>query len=95
MTEKNRQKSSATGRLKGSSKNSVQDGLQDNENNQFCVVVNSEKQYSYWFADRPMPAGWKSTGFVGSRSQCLTEVDNIWTDMRPLSVQKAIDTGVT
>lgn len=75
-------------------------------NSSFCVVVNSEQQYSYWFADSQLPAGWKSTGFVGTRAECLAEVDNIWTDMRPLSVRKdsvrkasansprkAIDTG--
>jgi MbtH protein len=70
------------------------------DNNRFCVVVNAEQQYSYWFADSPLPIGWESTGFVGTRAECLTEVDNIWTDMRPLSVRKnslckAIDTGVT
>ncbi len=107
MAGKNRQKSNATERFEGNfnsgSKSSVRDDLQenlkdnltDNENSLFCVVVNAEKQYSYWFVDRPLPAGWESTGFVGSRSECLAEVDNIWTDMRPLSVQKAVDTGVT
>ncbi len=74
-------------RQKGSNKNT--------DNSSFCVVVNSEQQYSYWFSDSQLPAGWKSTGFVGTRAECLAEVDNIWTDMRPLSVQKAIDTGAT
>lgn len=63
--------------------------------NRYCVVVNPEEQYSYWFADSQLPAGWKSTGFIGNREECLAEVDNIWTDMRPLSVRKAIDTGKT
>lgn len=79
MTTENRQKSTD----------------QNTDNRKFCVVVNSEQQYSYWFADSQLPAGWKSTGFVGSRAECLEEVDNIWTDMRPLSVRKAADTGVT
>lgn len=78
-----------------------QKSTQKNElNSNFCVVVNLEQQYSYWFADSQLPAGWKSTGFVGTRAECLAEVDNIWTDMRPLSVRKdnlrkAIDTGST
>jgi MbtH protein len=78
-----------------------QKSAQKNEHiNRFCVVVNSEEQYSYWFADSRLPAGWKSTGFIGSREECLTEVENIWTDMRPLSIRKevvnkAIDTGAT
>lgn len=62
---------------------------------QFCVVVNQEEQYSYWFHDSPLPAGWDSTGFVGSQSECLVEIDKIWTDMRPLSVRKAIESGLT
>ena len=83
MTRKKRQKSS--------DKNT----FIERENSSFCVVVNSEQQYSYWYADRQLPAGWTSTGFVGTRAECLAEVDNIWTDMRPLSVRKAIDTGAT
>lgn len=61
----------------------------------FCVVVNPEEQYSYWFHDSPLPAGWDSTGFIGSQSECLIEIDKIWTDMRPLSVRKAIQAGLT
>ena len=65
------------------------------DNSSFCVVVNSEQQFSYWFADSQLPCGWESTGFVGTRAECLAEVENIWTDMRPLSVRKAIDAGKT
>ena len=61
----------------------------------FCVVVNPEEQYSYWFQDSPLPAGWESTGFVGSKPECLIEIDKIWTDMRPLSVRNAIKSGPT
>ena len=61
----------------------------------FCVVVNPEEQYSYWFHDSPLPEGWDRTGFVGSQPECLIEIDKIWTDMRPLSVRKAIQSGLT
>ena len=61
----------------------------------FCVVVNPEEQYSYWFQDSPLPAGWDATGFVGSKPECLIEIDKIWTDMRPLSVRNAIQSGST
>ena len=63
----------------------------DQDNTRYCVVVNSEEQYSYWFADGQLPVGWKSTGFTGTRAECLQEVDNIWTDMRPLSVRKSLE----
>lgn len=65
------------------------------ESNNFCVVINAEEQYSYWFADSQMPAGWKSTGFVGSRKDCLDEVEHLWVDMRPLSVRKAMAIEIT
>jgi len=61
----------------------------------FCVVVNPEEQYSYWFQDSPLPAGWEATGFVGSKPECLIEIDKIWTDMRPLTVRNAIQSGST
>jgi len=68
---------------------------QRNEDIDFCIVVNAEEQYSFWFHDRPLPTGWESIGFVGSQSECLSEIEKIWTDMRPLSVRKAIQAGVT
>jgi MbtH protein len=52
------------------------------------VVVNDEEQYSVWPADRPLPAGWRSTGFAGERAECLAHIDTVWTDMRPRSVRE-------
>ena len=71
------------------------DKPQSSDQMKFCVVVNPEEQYSYWFHDSPLPAGWDSIGFVGCQSECLIEIDKIWTDMRPLSVRKAIQSGLT
>ena len=94
-----------TGNRSMARKNQQKSSSENKHNSSFCVVVNSEQQYSYWFADSQLPAGWESTGFIGTRAECLAEVDNIWTDMRPLSVRensartksprKAIDTGAT
>lgn len=53
------------------------------------VVVNDEEQYSVWPADRPLPSGWRSTGFTGERADCLAHIDAVWTDMRPRSVREA------
>jgi MbtH protein len=58
---------------------------------QFTVVVNSEEQYSVWWADRPMPAGWTATGFSGSRDECLKHIGEVWTDMRPLSLRRRME----
>lgn len=54
------------------------------------VVINHEEQYSIWPVDRELPLGWRDGEFQGSREQCLEHVDKVWTDMRPLSVRKAL-----
>jgi MbtH protein len=53
----------------------------------FCVVLNDEEQYSVWFTDRELPAGWQDAGFEGSRAECLEHIEQVWTDMRPRSVR--------
>jgi uncharacterized protein YbdZ (MbtH family) len=57
----------------------------------YNVVVNHEEQYSVWPADREIPSGWKSVGGSGSREECLKRIEEIWTDMRPLSLRKAME----
>jgi MbtH protein len=54
------------------------------------VVVNHEGQYSLWFADREIPAGWSEAGKRGTREECLAYVDEVWTDMRPLSLRRSM-----
>ncbi|MGX7825162.1 MbtH family protein [Actinokineospora sp. 24-640] len=53
----------------------------------FNVVVNGEGQHSVWPTTRPLPEGWRSTGFVGTRAECLDHIDLVWTDMRPVSAR--------
>ncbi len=56
----------------------------------YTVLVNDEEQYSLWLMELTIPAGWRSTGKVGSKEECLEYVRNVWTDMRPLSLRKAL-----
>jgi MbtH protein len=56
----------------------------------FAVVLNDEEQYSIWPAGRELPAGWHRSGFTGQRADCLAHIDEIWTDIRPLSLRRAI-----
>jgi MbtH protein len=56
----------------------------------YDVVVNHEEQYSIWRADREPPAGWSRTGFRGTKDECLTHIEEVWTDMRPLSLRRAM-----
>lgn len=57
----------------------------------YKVVINHEEQYSIWPADRQNPLGWNDTGKTGSREACLNYIEEVWTDMRPLSLRKAIE----
>jgi MbtH protein len=54
----------------------------------YSVVRNDEEQYSIWSTSRTLPAGWKDIGRVGSREECLAYIENVWTDMRPLSLRR-------
>jgi MbtH protein len=54
----------------------------------YFVVVNDEEQYSIWPAVRPLPDGWRETGFDGPKDDCLRHIDQIWTDMRPRSLRE-------
>jgi MbtH protein len=57
----------------------------------YKVVVNDEEQYSIWFVDRDPPPGWKEVGKQGPKDECLAFIEEIWTDMRPLSLRKRMN----
>jgi len=63
----------------------------DDEQAPFEVVVNHEEQYSIWPADRELPAGWSKAGKHGTKAECLSYINEVWTDMRPLSLRKKMD----
>jgi len=54
----------------------------------YKVVVNDEEQYSIWPAERDNAPGWRDAGKQGSKEECLAHVDEVWTDMRPLSLRR-------
>ncbi|MFI8950978.1 MbtH family protein [Streptomyces sp. NPDC053750] len=56
----------------------------------FRVLVNAEGQHSIWPAALEVPAGWNAVGPTGNKAECMTYVDEHWTDMRPLSLQRAM-----
>ena len=57
----------------------------------YQVVVNHEEQYSIWPADRERPLGWEARGPSGPKAECLAYIDEVWTDMRPLSLRKHME----
>jgi len=63
----------------------------DNDNRIYRVVKNDEEQYSIWPVERDNPVGWNDAGKVGSKQECLDHIAQVWTDMRPLSLRKAME----
>ncbi|MDT0345733.1 MbtH family protein [Streptomyces litchfieldiae] len=59
----------------------------------YRVVVNDEEQYSIWPADRDVPEGWRDAGRSGGKAACLEYIEQVWTDMRPLSLRTAMERG--
>jgi MbtH protein len=60
----------------------------EDETIRYKVVVNHEEQYSIWPEDRDNPAGWRDEGTAGTRDECLAHIDEVWTDLTPLSARR-------
>jgi MbtH protein len=59
---------------------------------EYEVVVNSEQQYSIWPAEKPeLPNGWRSAGFRSTKDRCLSFIKETWTDMRPASLRRDLE----
>lgn len=63
----------------------------DSEDTVFRVVVNHEEQYSIWPDYLEMPEGWREVGVSGPKQTCLDHIKEVWTDMRPLSLRKHME----
>jgi len=61
--------------------------FEDDVDRVYKVVVNHEEQYSLWPVDIANPAGWRDEGTTGTKAECLARVEEVWTDMRPLSLR--------
>jgi MbtH protein len=64
---------------------------EDEDVRTYRVVVNQEEQYSIWLATKPVPLGWNEVGREGTKSECLAYIEEVWTDMRPLSLRRAMN----
>jgi MbtH protein len=63
----------------------------DDKDGTFLVLVNDEGQHSLWPQFVAVPAGWTSMFGPDSRERCLEYVEQNWTDMRPKSLIKAME----
>lgn len=57
----------------------------------YYVVINEEEQYSIWPSYKQVPAGWAIIGEPKIKSACLTYIEQVWVDMRPLSLRKHME----
>ena len=57
----------------------------------YKVVINHEEQYSIWPVHRENPLGWRDAGKSGQKAECLAYINEVWTDMRPLSLRKQME----
>lgn len=62
----------------------------DDENGLFLVLVNDENQHSLWPSFAEVPPGWTVVLEASTRADCLTYVEENWTDMRPASLVRAM-----
>jgi MbtH protein len=62
----------------------------DNDGRTYLVVLNDEEQYSIWPDGRELPAGWRAEGTRGTKEECVAHIDQVWTDMRPLTLRHAM-----
>lgn len=59
----------------------------------YKVVVNHEEQFSIWPQRRETPSGWSDAGVSGSKAECLTYIESVWRDIRPLSLRRSMEPG--
>lgn len=55
----------------------------------YKVVINHEEQYSIWPADQNNPPGWRDAGMIADKQECLKYIEQVWADLRPLSLRVA------
>ena len=54
----------------------------DTDTEDYLVLRNEEGQYSLWPSRNDIPGGWAAVDYRGSKVECMTYVDEHWTEMR-------------
>jgi MbtH protein len=62
--------------------------MSDDDTTTYQVLRNDEEQYSLWPLSLDIPAGWQAVGKQGTKAECMSHVDEVWTDMRPRSLRE-------
>jgi MbtH protein len=72
----------------------MSDTKNENENT-YEVVINHEEQYSIWQTGKEIPGGWRTVNKSGTKEECLDYIEEVWTDMRPLSLRTSMNKAIT
>ncbi|WP_055588415.1 MbtH family protein [Peterkaempfera griseoplana] len=62
----------------------------EDQDAQYLVLVNHEKQYSLWPTFVEVPEGWQTEFGAAPRQECVEYIEKTWTDMRPKSLVDAM-----
>lgn len=57
----------------------------------YRVVISTEGRYSIWPTYKEIPWGWRADVKSGTKEDCLSYIAEVWTDMRPLGLQQAMN----
>ena len=63
----------------------------DDDSGRFYALVNDESQHSLWPTFADVPAGWRVVFGEDSRQAVLDYIEANWTDLRPLSLVRAME----
>jgi MbtH protein len=60
------------------------------DNGRYIIILDQdlETEYCLWPEGKAVPRGWQSTGQSGGKQTCINYLQEVWTDMRPLSIHK-------
>ncbi|SBU98638.1 MbtH protein [Streptomyces sp. Ncost-T6T-1] len=62
----------------------------ENPDGQYYALINDEGQYSLWPSFVQIPEGWSVAQGPASREACLEFIGEVWTDLRPTSLVRAM-----
>ena len=54
-------------------------------------VMESDFGYFLWHDDKGVRLNWRKVGKEGTKQECLDYIDEVWTDMRPLSLRRTME----
>ncbi|MGQ4464645.1 MbtH family protein [Streptomyces violaceoruber] len=64
----------------------------EDANGTYLVLLNEEGQYSLWPSFVVVPTGWEVVVPETDRQTCLDYINENWTEMRPKSLIRAMET---